>query len=428
VRETDDERRSRLSALAGRRGPLPLPGQGGPEAANAREVALNRGENLIASSGVSLGGYAASGLGATAASGRALTGWSTGTGDAGLLNTVSGATRAVGGLGAISGLAGTGGALLEAGAGLQSATDSTRSGTERGLGGMQAASGVSDAVKQSATASFNIASLTGNAAAAAAATLVAGGAGVVMGVIDMIRGAVQSYNARQREKMLRAVAFALESDLTSAIPASQKQTLLRTAADVARLQGLQWWGGAATMAKGALTIAGGAVLLAAGISNPVGWALLGGAAVLGAIYVFYKLREKRKYKRQVAVRELGIKSWRDRWKAEKKKIEAETTWGSQERRQRLRGLGDDPLDITLRSQGYESPGHFYARYITMTAEALHRNVVLRDKPDPQNPQPGDDLRRRSIELLESMGLRIDFTKPAESRTPSARRIAQALDP
>jgi hypothetical protein len=293
---------------------------------------------------------------------------------------------------------------------------------------MQAASGVSDAVKQSATASFNIASLTGNAAAAAAATLVAGGAGVVMGVIDMIRGAVQSYNARQREKMLRAVTFAVESDLTGAIPASQKQSILRTAADVARLQGLQWWGGASTMAKGALTIAGGAFLLAAGISNPVGWALLGGAAILGAIYVFYKLREKRKHKRQVAVRELGIKSWRDRWKAEKKKIEAETTWGSQERRQRMRGLGDDPLDITLRSQGYESPGHFYARYITMTAEALHRNVVLQEKPDPQNPQPGDDLRRRSIELLASMGLRIDFTKPAESRTPSARRIAQALDP
>src|SRR5207253_204545 len=109
--------------------------------------------------------------------------------------------------------------------------------------------------------------------------------------------------------------------------------------------------------KGAITIAGGALLLASA-TNPVGWALLGVAAIVGAIYAFYKLYQKRKRKRQVAARELGIEAWRNRWKAKKKakkkEVEAQVAWYHPlERSQRLEAaVGKDPLDITLTQQGY----------------------------------------------------------------------------
>jgi hypothetical protein len=166
------------------------------------------------------------------------------------------------------------------------------------------------------------------------------------------------------------------------------------------------------------------LLIAAGLTNPVGWALLGGAALIGGIYALYKLQQKSKQKRQVAARELGIKSWRDRWKAKKKFIEDTTDWGSAERRRRMKDeAGEDPLDITLRSQGYESAGHFYARYIQVTAKTLYDNAVKAAEPDPQNRE--DDLRGEMVKVIEAMGLKIDRTKP--THTPTVKRIAQSLD-
>jgi uncharacterized membrane protein YebE (DUF533 family) len=53
-------------------------------------------------------------------------------------------------------------------------------------------------------------------------------------------------------------------------------------------------------ASGALSVAGGALLLAAGLSNPVGWALLAGAGLLGLGFMAYK-----KYKKHQQGKELN---------------------------------------------------------------------------------------------------------------------------
>jgi hypothetical protein len=436
--ELPEEAQSRLTSLMSRRVPgsgLAPPGALPPEQraaalAQQRNIGLNREDNLIANSNASLTNTALTGISSTAASGRALTGWTSGASEANFSSNLTGASSAFGALGATAGIVGAGASLLEAQQGARQATDSSFGGTQRGLGGLQAVSSTSDAVRQSATASFNIASLTGSGAAAAAAGLVAGGAGVVMGVIDMIRGGIQINSARDAEKALHAITFLVERDTSNAYTPAQKALILRAATTAAAAQRMRFLGGATNVARGGVTIAGGALLLISA-TNPVGWALLGVAAIVGAIYAFYKLYQKRKRKRQVAARELGIEAWRNRWKAKKKEkkreIEGQVAWYHPlERSQRLEAaIGKDPLEITLKQQGYENPGHFYSQYIKMTAESLHANAVMGSKINRSRPAPEDRARLQMLELLETIGLKVNQDK--DPRTPSAKRIAEALD-
>ena len=80
--ETEEGTRSRLTALGSRRAPIAPPNapgdQGAQDLRQQRSVALDRGENDIATTGLNVGNYAMSGVGAAAASGRSLTGLSSG--------------------------------------------------------------------------------------------------------------------------------------------------------------------------------------------------------------------------------------------------------------------------------------------------------------------------------------------------------------
>lgn len=423
VPETAEERQSRLAALMGRRGPLPDPNNAAGNGQRGREdVGVNRGENVVATSGRDLGGYTASGGAAAAAAGRTLTGWSSGASDINFSSGLSGATSAFSGLGAGGGLLGTGAALAEVSSGYQQAADASTNTTERGLGVGQALAGTGDAVRQSSMAAFNLASLTGNAAAAAAATVVAGGASVAMGVIDVLRGTAGALTANKRHQALLVIIDQIERE--ASLTQLEKLRLITAAREGARTQQTRIQTGAVTAAKGAVTIAGGALLIALGMTSPVGWMLLGGAALVGGIYALYKLQQKSKRKRQLAARELGIESWRQRWKAKKKAAEASSWWGSQDRRNKMKNdVGEDPLNITLRSQGYESAGHFYARYIRTTAQTIYDNAVAGPAPDPQRRE--DDHRALMVQVVEAMGLRIDRTK--ETHAPTVKRIAEVLD-
>jgi hypothetical protein len=243
-----------------------------------------------------------------------------------------------------------------------------------------------------------------------------------MGVIDVLRGTTGALTANKRHEALLVLIGEIEREAT--LTQVQKLQLITAAREGVRTQATRIRTGAATAVKGAVTIAGGAVLIALGMTNPVGWMLLGGAALIGGIYALYKLQQKAKRKRQLAARELGIESWRMRWKGKKKAVETGTMWGSQERRNKMKNdVGEDPLDITLRSQGYESPGHFYARYIKTTAQTIYDNAVAGPEPNPANR--GDDYRAMMVKLVERMGLRIDRTK--ETHTPTVKRIAEVLD-
>jgi hypothetical protein len=223
----------------------------------------------------------------------------------------------------------------------------------------------------------------------------------------MLRGAFGARLAAKRKVVLDSIIEQVRS--SPMIDMDERATILKAARDAGETQNTRKTTGIVTAAKGAITIAGGALLLASA-ATPVGWALLAGAAVLGGIYALYKLKQKSKRKKQVAIRELGIKPARDAWKVKKKSIEERTRWLPMERRRQIKALGPDPLTIALAEQGYSSPAHFYARYIQMTSDALYESGMVNGNED-------------TIKLLGAMGLKVNKA----NATPNARRIAQALD-
>jgi len=264
--------------------------------------------------------------------------------------------------------------------------------------------------------------------AAAGAQIVAGGASVAIGIIDMLRGGYGVLKGRERETLLLEIARDAElkansvefaGDVTQGLPqtpdmAAEQQRwrgIAITARAAARTQATRQTAAGMTIAKGALAIAGGALLLAA-TATPIGWGLLAGAAVLGGVIAAVRYFQRKKGRRQTVIDNLppAIKAERIAWKAKKKEAEDTTTWGTNARRDALRAIGPDPLELWMGSNGFTNVDHAYARYINDTAQLLYRNAVVNDKPE-------------MVRLVEAIGLRIN----KQNGTPTAKTIAAALD-
>jgi hypothetical protein len=76
----------------------------------------------------------------------------------------------------------------------------------------------------------------------------------------------------------------------------------------------------------------------------------------------------------------------------------------------MREIGEDPLEVWLRDNGFRNVDHAYAKYVNDTAETLYINAVEHDKPE-------------IVKLVEALGLKID----KEKKKPTAKTIAAALD-
>jgi hypothetical protein len=141
---------------------------------------------------------------------------------------------------------------------------------------------------------------------------------------------------------------------------------------------------------------------------------LAGAAIIGGVAAFVKYNKKKKRKKEVAIRELGIEQERRAWKDKKHKVEADTWYGTDARAAGMAQIGPDPLDVALRQGGYANVGHFYADYITKTAEFLFEHGVQGDNP-------------KAKAVVEGMGLKVNKNPDEpQSSKPDVAKIAKSL--
>lgn len=325
--------------------------------------------------------------------------------------------QAIGGLGAGAGLLGVGSALVDAGRGLGQARDKSNRTSERRLGLLNMFQGLGSATQSASSSAANIAGLAGNAGAMAGATLAVGGAGIATGAMDLLRGGYGLYKGKQRRDALNQLAQPRSRQQEEAEEQRQEdaeeERIRRAALLAASTQQNRMDTGKANLVKGAAAVAGGALLLTS-LTNPVGWGLLAGAAIIGGIAAFVKYMKRRKRKKEIAVRELGVEQERRDWKQKKKQVESDTWYGTDERARRMAQIGPDPLQVALQEAGYINVGHFYADYTTKTAQFLFDHGVQGDNP-------------KAKAVVEGMGLKVnkDPDDPQKSR-PSVAKIAKSL--
>ena len=196
---------------------------------------------------------------------------------------------------------------------------------------------------------------------------------------------------------------------------SKKQSRIRTEAGL-------------TMGKGAMAVAGGAVLVALG-TNPIGWGLLGAAAVVGIGILIYKHIKKGEARREIALREMnivneqadyekkreGINGWIARWNKEEKlkKMQAEKV------------DGPSPLDQKLSELGKKDVGEWYSEYVNLTAAQIFNGHYGVDTSKLMY-----DKTYRSI--LVNLGFKTkdeidrDYEGKEPKPYPSVKQIAKAI--
>jgi hypothetical protein len=229
-----------------------------------------------------------------------------------------------------------------------------------------------------------------------------------MGAVDMVRGAYGAYKGHQRQQQLKNIAStqgASDSVKSAAMQAASTQEMRKKVAG-------------ATVLKGALLVAGGVTLLVLA-TNPVGWILLGAGALVGGLAALWRFWQKRKRKKEVVIRELGVEE--DFKKYEQKKKEANAGWSPLRYKERQAAVAavkaENPLHKKMVAKGYKKNDYakFYADYIHDTAHILHMNgVVLGNNPGIEYQQ----MRQ----IVENMGLTVN----PEAGTPTPEQIARAL--
>jgi hypothetical protein len=130
------------------------------------------------------------------------------------------------------------------------------------------------------------------------------------------------------------------------------------------------------IAKGALAVAGGAVLLALGgavAASPVGWVLLGAAAVTGIGMLIYNQIQKGKSKKEIAIRELNVDEFKQKeW--DKQHDSTNTIWNkltnSDKAMEDMEKQGISPLHKSLNEHKFSNIDHFYSNYINATSHKI----------------------------------------------------------
>jgi hypothetical protein len=328
-----------------------------------------------------------------------------------IVDSSSAAAESVNIFGAAGGIAGVASGAMETVRGIQDMSNSSVTTGDRVVGGGgRTASGVASMVQQGGSAAYNIASITSGATSSAAltATAVAGGGGVAMGAVDMARGAYGAYKGHQRQQQLNNIASSEDAGdgvKSAAMQAASTQEMRKKVAG-------------ATVLKGALLVAGGVTLLVLA-TNPVGWLLLGAGALVGGLAALWRFWQKRKRKKAVAIRELGVEE--DFKKYEKKKEEANRGWSPLRYKERQAAVAaikaENPLHKKMSAIGYKKNDYakFYADYIHDTAQVLYMNGVVLGKSVGA-------VYRQMRQIVENMGLQVN----PDAGTPTAEQIARAL--
>lgn len=169
--------------------------------------------------------------------------------------------------------------------------------------GATAVAGVADMSNASAKTALAAMRLGGAGSHAAAAAAVGGGA-VVAGAGYLVSGTVGVASNLSRRAALQDIAKE-EAGKEPVRDQALGENLGRTAQMGADTSTMKATVAGATAVKGAMMIAGGVTILALA-TNPIGWTLLAGAALVGGIAALWKWRNKGPRREAAVDRELGI--------------------------------------------------------------------------------------------------------------------------
>jgi hypothetical protein len=262
---------------------------------------------------------------------------------------------------------------------------------DKSLMGAQALSDVGTATTTAATGATQGASVGWGFARAAAPALskVAGPVAMARGGLDIVRGIGQTGLAAYRRKKLKALEDFQGKHEGVARFAKQTQTTRAVS-------------GVGTAIGGGLALAGGLGIAGLALSNPVGWALLGGAAVVGGGVAAYKKIRKHQLGKQINTDEYRKKleragihvpddedlAPRSTWQKAKNLFTASST--SQRRYEAVRGHIAQKLSKNEDSHGFEHSSE-------LEEIASHMGIKPR-KPralDPHAPlRVSDDAREK----------------------------------
>ncbi|HEX7238975.1 MAG TPA: hypothetical protein VF263_01805, partial [Longimicrobiaceae bacterium] len=182
------------------------------------------------------------------------------------------------------------GGVVDAGVNIGDLAAGGRQGADTADTGSELVSNLGKATANASLATFKGAQLAGHPlSSAATATLghVAAPAAMVSGAADILGGAFGAHRAGKRQAALEAHASNRDNLLTGGMAefAAEQQKTKKNA-------------NKARIAKGALGLGGGIALAAAGLSNPIGWGLLGAAGLVGGgIAAYRKYRQYQQGKR-----------------------------------------------------------------------------------------------------------------------------------
>lgn len=282
-------------------------------------------------------------------------------------------------LGAVSAGVGVATAGVDAYKGLKEFRDKAKTGRQRAIDLGLGVSGLGNVAQQSATTIFHTANKLGGTALAAGAELATGGAAILTGAVDIIRGMYAESKAKQNIARLRN------------IQSNQKDELIAKAARQARsTQQIRKDTSTYTTGKGILSVIGGSLLVLSAATTPMGWLLIGTAALVGFAGAVKKWRDKKQRRLDIVARLLGFDKDVDDWKSKVADV-----WGTYKPHQVDENLKKwwkarklvKPLEAKVekevKDQGYVSVDHYYSNYINKTANDLY-NMGVAQRLDVEN--------------------------------------------
>ncbi|MFL6278334.1 MAG: DUF4157 domain-containing protein [Blastocatellia bacterium] len=351
------------------------------------------------------------------------------------------------GLGAVT-------SLMDAKKGFSEGLDSANTRAQRGLGISAGLSGTLGAAQQSATSAYHIANATGNNLLALGAQSATGGLAVATGAVDIVRGTLGYFKAASNIERLKKLEKnkTLTEDTKKAVEQAASTQANRKTSSIG------------TGLKGALSVAGGALLLAS-TATPIGWLLLTAGALVGGIFAISKWWDKRKRKKEIAIKVFDIEDERKKWEEDVARVKKDHWFWDSAGKAKREALGPDPLERELKAHKFKDVGHFYANYINKMAHDLYdtaqadRNSLALQASRQLSDARGDyrtfailpkeltqarlkaDVQKfikkekimipegnnllQIMELIESMGLKFDWL--ANPVQPTPEKIAKALE-
>ena len=222
---------------------------------------------------------------------------------------------------------------------------------------------------------------------------------IALGAVELISGGYGAYKAAEREKALKKIE-----------EAATLEDVSRAAEVAGKSQGDKKTEEIAKAVKGATGVIGGSILLAAGLSNPIGWMVLGAAGLIaGGAFIMKRVHQHKAGKDLVA-----------RKKAEFEKLYAE--WKGRDNEYQI-AHAPPQLDPRYNDKDVKTFGSFgWSSYVGIfKREMEEQRPVVAQKLFEQavDTTTGNEAM---VEIVTTMGFVINY----EEKTPTRKQILKRL--